>query len=122
MLSADATIPILYYVDVLRAGKTYVTCSVKAVQRGKSIFMAMCSFQKPEANQPQHAIPVPSNVPPPENCPTEEQLLEETISKTTDPKKRAPFELQLTVSHHPSPACEKTLIAPPFTGSKEKSH
>jgi len=68
LLSASAAIPILYYVERLRDGRSYVTRSVKAVQNGRIIFMLLCSYQRPEPWQPSYQWPAPTDVPAPEEC------------------------------------------------------
>lgn len=69
LLSASPAIPILYHVDRVREGRSYVTRAVRAVQNGRTIFIMLCSFQRPEPWQPAVQWPMPGNVPPPEQCP-----------------------------------------------------
>ncbi|GLB36418.1 putative acyl-CoA thioesterase [Lyophyllum shimeji] len=71
LLSASPSTPIIYHVDRVRQGRSYATLAVKAVQSGHTVFVLMCSFQKPEPWQPFHQWPMPS-VPPPEDCELEE--------------------------------------------------
>lgn len=71
LTSASPAVPILYYVERLREGRSYTTRSVKAAQNGKIVFILLCSFQKPEPWQPEHQWPMPS-VPAPEECELEE--------------------------------------------------
>jgi acyl-CoA thioesterase II len=61
-------VPLLYYVDRLREGRTYATRTVRAVQNGNVVFVMLCSFQKPEFWQPSRQWPMPQGVPPPEEC------------------------------------------------------
>jgi len=74
LLSGSPAVPITYYVERLREGRSYTTRLIKAVQNGKLIFVLMCSFQKPEPYQPSHAWPLPSNVPNPEDCELQETI------------------------------------------------
>lgn len=67
LLSASPSTPIVYEVDRVRNGRSYVTRTVKAVQNGRIIFVMICSFQKPEPWQPSHQWPMPT-VSPPEEC------------------------------------------------------
>ena len=67
ILSASASVPLLYYVDRLREGRSYSTRSVRAVQEGRTIFVMLCSFQIPETWQPSRHWPMPK-APPPEDC------------------------------------------------------
>lgn len=53
LLSASPALPVLYYVERLREGKSYATRFVRAVQNGKIVFIMMCSFHRPE---PQHPM------------------------------------------------------------------
>ncbi|KAG1773068.1 thioesterase-like superfamily-domain-containing protein [Suillus occidentalis] len=73
LLSASPAIPIIYFVERLREGRSYTTRSVKAVQNGKVIFQLMCSYHKPEPWQPTHQWPMPE-VPPLEECELDEVL------------------------------------------------
>ncbi len=66
--------PVLYYVDRLREGKSYATRLVRAVQGGKDVFIMMCSFQLPEPWQPSRNWTMPQ-IPPPESCPDEVELI-----------------------------------------------
>ncbi|KAJ7357042.1 thioesterase-like superfamily-domain-containing protein [Mycena albidolilacea] len=78
LASASAATPIVYFVERLRDGRSYLTRAVKALQNGKVVFMMMCSFQKPEPWQPARAWGMPS-VPPPEDCRLEEERYEEML-------------------------------------------
>jgi acyl-CoA thioesterase 8 len=60
LLAGDETRPIIYHVTRVRDGGSYVTRSVNATQRGRSIFTIILSYQKPEPHQPFFAIPTPS--------------------------------------------------------------
>ncbi|OBZ78951.1 DNA repair protein rad14 [Grifola frondosa] len=68
LLGASASIPILYNVDRVRDGRSYVTRAVRAVQRGRTVFIMLCSFQRPEPLQPSFQWPMPLHVPDPETC------------------------------------------------------
>ncbi|KDR84802.1 hypothetical protein GALMADRAFT_217868 [Galerina marginata CBS 339.88] len=87
LTSASPSTPIVYSVERLREGKSYVTRSVKAVQGGHVIFIMLCSFQKPEPWQPTHQWPMP-DVPPPEQCPDEEE------------RARSPIAIKVAKGHH----------------------
>ncbi|KAJ2928887.1 hypothetical protein H1R20_g8182, partial [Candolleomyces eurysporus] len=71
LLSASPATPIIYNVERVRDGKSYVTRAVKAVQNGRIIFIMICSFQKPEPWQPQQQWPMPK-VPKPDDCELQE--------------------------------------------------
>ena len=46
VLAGDATIPILYHVERVREGKSFMTRTVQARQRGKCIFTTTASFMR----------------------------------------------------------------------------
>ncbi|SPC65388.1 probable peroxisomal acyl-coenzyme A thioester hydrolase 1 [Ustilago sp. UG-2017b] len=60
LLAGDETRPIIYQVTRVRDGGSYVTRSVNAIQKGRSIFTIILSYQKPEPHEPTFAIPLPS--------------------------------------------------------------
>ncbi|KAL1951750.1 hypothetical protein VTO73DRAFT_899 [Trametes versicolor] len=107
LLSASAAVPILYNVDRVRDGRSYVTRAVRAVQRGRTIFIMLCSFQRPEPRQCNFQLPMPPNVPPPDACEGIEANYERLFKETSDPKvkdfcltaleerRRSPIEVKL---------------------------
>lgn len=46
VLPGDSTVPILYHVERVREGKSFMTRTVQARQKGKSIFTTTCSFMR----------------------------------------------------------------------------
>lgn len=60
LLAGDPTVPIIYHVERVRDGGSYVTRSVHANQRGRCIFTMILSYQKPEPQQPRFALPAPT--------------------------------------------------------------
>ncbi|MDP1793937.1 MAG: acyl-CoA thioesterase II [Acidimicrobiales bacterium] len=62
----DPTTPIIYEVDRIRDGKSFTTRRVNAIQHGRAIFTLSASFQIHEANQLDHALPMPQGLPEPE--------------------------------------------------------
>ncbi|KZT06361.1 DNA repair protein [Laetiporus sulphureus 93-53] len=68
LLSASPAVPIVYHVGRARDGRSYATRTVKAKQRGRTVFVMLCSFQRPEPGQPFHQQPMPPNVPSPDAC------------------------------------------------------
>lgn len=86
MTSASWVVPILYEIDRVRNGRTYVTRVVRAIQNGRVIFAMLCSFKKPEPWQPGHQSPMPS-VRPPEECELDEdRLLRLAKQEDLDPR------------------------------------
>ncbi|KAH9853134.1 thioesterase-like superfamily-domain-containing protein [Lenzites betulinus] len=107
LLSASAAVPILYNVDRVRDGRSYVTRAVRAVQRGRTIFIMLCSFQRPEPRQLAFQLLMPPNVPPPDACESIELTYERLFKETTDrhvkefcltsleERRRSPIEVKL---------------------------
>lgn len=54
----DVDFPVLYMIDRARDGRSYATRTVKAVQKGKEIFVLVASFQRPEPEQPRFQIDI----------------------------------------------------------------
>ncbi|KAI6133269.1 hypothetical protein EDD16DRAFT_1467572, partial [Pisolithus croceorrhizus] len=91
LLSASPAVPIIYYVERLREGRSYSTRGVKAVQNGKTIFKLLCSFHVPEPWQPSHQWPMP-DVPKLEDCELEEDLFKRlAVQNGTDEKLKEIF-------------------------------
>jgi acyl-CoA thioesterase II len=94
LLSGSPAVPIIYYVERLREGRSYTTRLVKAVQNGKVIFVLMCSFHKPEPYQPSHAWPMPPNVPSPEECELQEIIwAREAIRQDLDERTKRVYQM-----------------------------
>jgi acyl-CoA thioesterase II len=67
-------VPLLYYVDRLRDGRTYTTRSVRAVQGGHVVFVMICSFQIPEPSQTPRQWSMPQ-VCRPDDCKSEVEYI-----------------------------------------------
>ena len=74
----DPKVPIIYEVDRIRDGGSFATRRVIAIQHGQAIFSMGASFHKPEPGF-DHQIAMP-DVPPPEDLPSEEELLAHMLS------------------------------------------
>ncbi|MCJ1461405.1 hypothetical protein MMC07_000002 [Pseudocyphellaria aurata] len=62
VLPGDPTIPILYHVERVRDGRSFMTRTVQARQKGKSIFTTTCSFMREESGGKkvlEHELPMP---------------------------------------------------------------
>jgi acyl-CoA thioesterase-2 len=70
----DPAAPILYEVDRIRDGRSFITRRVVAIQHGRAIFNMQCSFHVAEEGI-EHQFPMP-DVPDPETLPTVEERLE----------------------------------------------
>jgi acyl-CoA thioesterase II len=66
--AGDPTVPIVYEVDRIRDGRSFVTRRVRAVQHGRAIFHLSASFQVPEEGY-DHRSPAPEGLPRPEELP-----------------------------------------------------
>jgi acyl-CoA thioesterase II len=64
----DPTVPILYEVERIRDGRTFVTRRVVAIQHGKAIFHLQVSFHVDEESF-EHQEAMPEGVPDPESLP-----------------------------------------------------
>ncbi len=64
ILAGDLTLPVVYFVDRLRDGRSFTTRRVTAIQKGEAIFTMSASFHRHEEG-PEHQAPMP-DVPPPE--------------------------------------------------------
>ncbi len=74
LYGGDINAPIIYEVDRLRDGKSFVSRQVRAVQHGRVIFSAMVSFANPEEGlNYQHSEP---EYPAPETLKSENELKE----------------------------------------------
>ncbi|HUF34268.1 MAG TPA: acyl-CoA thioesterase domain-containing protein [Acidimicrobiales bacterium] len=63
--------PIIYQVDRIRDGRSFTTRRVVGIQHGEAIFSLTASFHVLEAS-PEHQLPLPPDVPPPDRCEREE--------------------------------------------------
>lgn len=69
----DPTVPVVFTVDRIRDGKSFVTRHVVARQRGKAIFNMSVSFQERERGY-EHQMPMPE-APDPDSLPTRPELV-----------------------------------------------
>ena len=81
----DPAVPIIYEVDRIRDGKSFVTRRVVAIQHGHAIFSMSASFQVEEAGL-DHQMPAPK-VPPPEELMSEEELKKQFMESASEPMK-----------------------------------
>jgi acyl-CoA thioesterase II len=67
MSSGDSSIPVVYFVEIVRNGRSFATRTVRALQRGEVIFVLTASFQRLEPSPMSHGMPSPVHlVPDPE--------------------------------------------------------
>ncbi|KAG0651364.1 Acyl-coenzyme A thioesterase 8 [Hyphodiscus hymeniophilus] len=65
VLAGDSEIPVMYYVEHVREGKSFATRTVQARQRGKAIFTTTMSFVRENSGGTktvEHAVPLPQNI------------------------------------------------------------
>ena len=75
ILEGDLSVPVVYFVDRLRDGRSYATRRVTGIQHGEAIFNMSASFHRPEDGK-DHQIEMP-NVPPPDAFRTELENIRE---------------------------------------------
>jgi acyl-CoA thioesterase-2 len=81
----DPAIPIIYEVDRIRDGKSFVTRRVVAIQHGQAIFSMSISYQVEEDGL-DHQMPAPK-VPQPEELMSEEELKRQFMKSASEPMK-----------------------------------
>jgi acyl-CoA thioesterase-2 len=72
----DPLTPILYEVDRIRDGRSFITRRVVAIQHGRAIFNLQCSFHTDETSL-EHQVSMPS-VPAPDDVPTLPERLKDS--------------------------------------------
>lgn len=81
VIPGDNSIPLIFRVGRTRDGRSYVTRTVEATQKGKVIFVMMASYKIPEISKSrlshQYQMPV---VPPPDECLSTEDRLRQWLS------------------------------------------
>ena len=80
ILPGDLELPVVYFVDRLRDGKSFTTRRVTAIQHGRAIFNMSASFHHPEPGV-MHQTPMPLDVPPPEDVRPEVELLRDIADR-----------------------------------------
>lgn len=79
ILPGDLEIPVVYFVDRLRDGRSYTTRRVTAIQHGRAIFNMSASFHRTEEG-PAHQASMPE-VPPPDGLRSELELIREQADR-----------------------------------------
>jgi acyl-CoA thioesterase-2 len=79
----DTKVPIVYFVDRPRDGRSFTSRRVTAIQHGEAIFHLSASFHIAEPGlDHQHAMP---SVPAPEECPDELELIRARADRIPEP-------------------------------------
>jgi acyl-CoA thioesterase-2 len=100
----DTKVPIVYFVDRPRDGRSFTSRRVTAIQHGEAIFHLSASFHITEQGlDHQHAMP---QVPPPEDCPDELELIRSRAEKIPEPLRsivtqERPLEIRLVTPRDP---------------------
>ncbi len=106
MLPGDPAVPIIYEVDRIRDGKSFVTRRVVAIQHGRAIFSMSASFHRTEEGLDHH-LPMP-DVPPPDELMSESELKAMVMASAPDNVKaywqrERPIEMRpVTLKHYVS--------------------
>ena len=82
LLPGDPARPIVYNVDRVRDGGSFTTRRVTGIQKGRAMFVMSCSFHAAEPGF-DHQDEMPK-VPPPEELPSERQLMTRMLDKLPD--------------------------------------
>ncbi|MBO6717282.1 MAG: acyl-CoA thioesterase II [Rhizobiaceae bacterium] len=107
MLPGDPAVPIIYEVDRIRDGGSFTTRRVVAIQHGKAIFSLAASFHRDETGV-EHQMPMPLDVPPPEELKTQIELLRDSDLDIPEPIRKfwareRPLEVKpVNVEHYSS--------------------
>jgi acyl-CoA thioesterase-2 len=83
ILAGDLAVPVVYFVDRLRDGKSFATRQVTAIQHGRAIFNLSASFHHHE-DGPEHQSLMP-RVAPPEGLRPELELIRERAAEIPEP-------------------------------------
>src|SRR5262247_3054925 len=82
LLAGDPKVPIIYEVERVRDGRSFVTRRVKAIQHGQAIFITAVSFHKEEPGL-SHQAKMP-DVPTPDQLPSEAEIKERVLPLMPD--------------------------------------
>lgn len=83
VLPGDVNTPVVYQVDRVRDGKSFTTRRVLAIQEGREIFTATCSFHVAEEGL-DHGAPLPA-APAPDTLPREIDLIRAMADRIPPP-------------------------------------
>ncbi|KIY69688.1 Thioesterase/thiol ester dehydrase-isomerase [Cylindrobasidium torrendii FP15055 ss-10] len=111
LLGASPDTPVVYHVEVLRRGKSYLTCMVKAIQHGNNIFILLCSFHKSEPWQITRQWQMPI-VPTPEQCADVEDVhlrnsetpglnptIKQILQRVAEERRKSPVAMKQCLDH-----------------------
>ena len=108
VLAGNSEIPILYHVERVRDGKSFITRTVQARQRGKCIFTTTLSFMKEQSGGTQkveHQSRMPNGFPSPPVLDPNQDFWRFKASGAVDDR---PFEsVRVPATRHPDPSERK---------------
>jgi acyl-CoA thioesterase-2 len=104
----DPSVPVVYTVDRIRDGRSFVTRRVVGQQRGKAIFNMAASFHEPEFSY-EHQDEMPE-APDPEGVPTWLERMEKVWDKLPEEMKK--------VTPSPRPIDVRHVQAPTYLGGE----
>ncbi|TEY70311.1 hypothetical protein BOTCAL_0107g00260 [Botryotinia calthae] len=84
VLAGNSDLPVMYYVEHVREGRSFATRTVQARQKGKCIFTTTMSFVRENSGGKQkveHAVPIPKNI----RQPNEDEELLQMEMRTDSP-------------------------------------
>ncbi|RMZ85690.1 hypothetical protein DV736_g6560, partial [Chaetothyriales sp. CBS 134916] len=87
VLAGDSSIPILYHVERVRDGRSFITRTVQARQRGRPIFTTTLSFVRENSGGEktvEHFVPMPTNISPPPPEGSRELVPSQSTSRKDD--------------------------------------
>ncbi|KAF8311617.1 ARM repeat-containing protein [Clavulina sp. PMI_390] len=85
---ADASVPIIYFVERVRQGRSFITRNIKASQRGKIVFLMLASFAVIEEGHPESQWPVHFGVKGPEESVDQADILQGFADATDNPQRK----------------------------------
>ncbi|KAI7849771.1 thioesterase-like superfamily-domain-containing protein [Circinella umbellata] len=100
LVPGRSDIPAIYKVRRVRDGRSFATRVVTCMQQGKTVIVCICSFTKfnSTGESLDHQIPMPSNIPKPEDLPTDSERMKALATDPRVPEKiRKNFEINLKV-------------------------
>ncbi|KAG2222024.1 hypothetical protein INT45_003669 [Circinella minor] len=100
LVPGRSDIPAIYKVRRVRDGRSFATRVVTCTQQGKTVIVCICSFTNfnTTGESLDHQIPMPSNIPKPEDLPTDSERMKVLATDPRIPEKiRNHFEINLKV-------------------------
>ncbi|CED82223.1 Acyl-CoA thioesterase [Phaffia rhodozyma] len=82
LAAASSSLPLIFFTDLLRQGRSYATFSVYATQKGVKIFYLICSFKSTEDGALSFQMKLPETVPRPSDCVLREDRLQTFLDQS----------------------------------------